>query len=103
MKVHKLKVDGIDLAHARISVDDKPIGARTLKVDMALNQIHSATIEMETLCVPNIDIESFITFGFTPETVDQAIAVLKSALKNNDYAKNRDLICKLEEMIEEIE
>lgn len=102
MVAHKLKVDGMDLAHAHIYLDDKPIIAREVKIDMGVDRIHAATIEMETLSVPDIDIEAFITFGFTPETVDQAIAVLKSAFRNNDYAKNRDLICKLEEMIEEI-
>lgn len=100
---HKLKVNGIDLAHAKISVDDVPMRCSALKVDMAVGQIHSATIEMETLTVPEIEIDSWVTLGFTPETVEQAIAVLKSAFKNNDYAKNRDLIRKLEKMIEEIE
>ena len=102
MIAHKLKVNGIDLAHANISVDDVPMKCSALKVDMAVDQIHSATIEMETLAVPEIEIDSWVTFGFTPETVEQAIAVLKSAFKNNDYDKKRDLICKLEEMIEKI-
>ena len=100
MLAHKLKVDGIDLAHAQIYLDDKPIRARELKIDMGVDRIHAATIEMETLSVPDVDIEAFITFGFTPETVDQAIGVINSALKNGDYPEQTEILKKLESVIE---
>lgn len=100
MLVHKLKVDGIDLAHAHIYLDDKPIRAREVKIDMGVDRIHSATIKMETLSVPDVDIEAFITFGFTPETVDQAIGVINSALKNGDYPEQTEILEKLARVIE---
>lgn len=103
MVAHKLKVDGMDLAHAHITLDDKPIKARELKIDMGVDRIHSATIEMETLSVPEVDIESFITFGFTPETVEQALGVIRSAFKNDSYDTQKNIIRELEKIIDEYE
>ena len=100
MVAHKLKVDGMDLAHAQIYLDDKPIRAREVKIDMGVDRIHAATIEMETLSVPDVDIEALITFSFTPETVDQAIGVLDSALKNGDYPEQKEILKKLASVIE---
>ena len=103
MVAHKLKVDGTDLAHANITLDDKPIKARELKIDMGVGRIHSATIEMETLSVPEVDIESFITFGFTPETVEQALGVIRSVFKNDSYDTQKNIIRELEKIIDEYE
>jgi len=103
MVTHKLKVDGTDLAHAHIYLDDKPIKARKLKIDMDVGSIHSATIEMETLSVPEVDIESFITFGFTPETVEQALGVIRSVFKNDSYDTQKNIIRELEKIIDEYE
>jgi hypothetical protein len=100
MVAHKLKVDGMDLAHAQIYLDDKPIRARAVKIDMGVDRIHAATIKMETLSVPDVDIEAFITFEFTPETVDQAIGVINSALKNGDYPEQAEILKKLTSVIE---
>lgn len=102
MLAHKLKVDGMDLAHAHITLDDKPIRAREVKIDMGIDRIHSATIEMETLSVPDVDIEAFITFGFTPETVDQAIEIIRSALKADDFEKKQKVLKKLVELIKTV-
>ena len=101
MVAHKLKVDGMDLAHANITLDDKPIRARKLKIDMAVDSIHSATIEMETLTVPDVDIDSFITFGFTPETVEQALGVLRSVFKNDSYDTQKHVVNELEKIIDD--
>ena len=102
MLAHKLKVDGMDLAHAQIYLDDKPIRARELKIDMGVDRIHAATIEMETVSVPDVDIEALITFGFTPETVEQAIEIIRSALKSDDFEKKQKVLKKLVELVETV-
>lgn len=102
MVAHKLKVDGIDLEHAQIYLDDKPIRAREVKIDMGVDRIHSATIKMETLSVPDVDIEAFITFEFTPETVDQAIEIIRSALKSDDFEKKQKVLKKLIELVKTV-
>ncbi len=38
MVTHKLKVDGTDLVHANIYLDDKPIQVRELTIDMGGGQ-----------------------------------------------------------------
>ena len=96
MVAHKLKVDGIDLEHAQIYLDDKPIRAREVKIDMGVDRLHSATIEVNG--VPDIDIEAYVTLDFTPETVEQAIAIIKSKLKNSDYVEIKELIQEIGEL-----
>ena len=103
MVTHKLKVDGTDLAHANIYLDDKPIQVRELNIDMGVDSIHSATIEMETLTVPDVDIDSFITFGFTPATVEQALGVIRSVFKNDSYDTQRHVVNELEKIIDDYE
>lgn len=103
MVAHKLKVDGMDLAHAHIYLDDKPIKARELKIDIGVGRIHSATIEMEALTVPDVDIDSFITFGFTPETIEQALGVIRSVFKNNSIDTQKHVVNELEKIIEDYE
>lgn len=96
MITHKLKVEGIDLGHAKISIDNVPMRCRAVNVDMAVDQIHSTKIVMES--VPEIDIETWVTFEFTPQTIEQALKVVESALKNGNY--EREIINRLEEIID---
>ncbi len=102
MVAHKLKVDGVDLAHANIYLDDKPISAREIKIDMGVDRIHSTTIEMETLSVPDVDIDSFITFGFTPTTVEQALGVIQGALCNSSNEDKNYMLNKLKDILEKL-
>ena len=97
---HKLKVTGMDLNHTKVNIDGNDMKCRSVVVDMGLDHIHSATIELD--CVPEIDADSWITYGFTPETVEQAIGVIKSKLKNGDYDEKRQLIVELEKLVDEM-
>ena len=70
----------MDFAHAKIYVNDTEIKARSLKLDMAVDMVHSATIECS--CCPEIECESWVTYGFTPETVEESLKIIESALEN---------------------
>lgn len=97
--VHRLKVEGMDLGHAKVSIDDKSFPCRAVNVDMRVDQIHSATVELD--CAPDIDIEAFITFGFTPDTVKQAVAVLRSELDKEKHLPKSETYEQLENLLED--
>ena len=97
---HKLKVTGMDLNHAKVNIDGNDIKCRSVVVDMGLDHIHSATIELD--CAPEIDADSWITYGFTPKTVKQAIGVIKSKLKNGEYEEKCQLIVELEKAVDDV-
>ena len=97
--VHRLKVEGMDLGRAKVSIDDKSFRCSAVNVDMRVDQIHSATIELN--CVPDIDIQAFITFGFTPDTVEQAVAVLRSALDKEKFLPKSETYEQLENLLED--
>lgn len=102
MNSHKVKIDGIDLGHAKIFIDGVQIPCRAINVDMAVDQAHSTTVTMENLLVPDIEIDSLVTFDFTPQTVEQALAVIKSTLNNRKPEECTDLLNQIRDTIDEV-
>lgn len=81
--VHRLKIEPMDIGHARVSIDDTVVRASKVDVHMEVGSMHQAEITL--LGEPEMDIDSLITFDFSPKTVKRAVDVLKIALKRNDF------------------
>jgi hypothetical protein len=80
--VHRLKIESMDIGHARVSIDDTVVRASKVDVHMEVDSMHQAEITL--LGEPEMDIDSLITFDFSPKTVRRAVDVLKVALKRKD-------------------
>jgi len=81
--LHRLKIEPLDIGHARVSIDDTAIRATKVDVHMEVGSAHSAEISL--IGEPEMEIDSLITFDFSPKTVKKAVDVLKIALKRNDF------------------
>lgn len=81
--VHRLKIEPLDIGHAKVSIDDTVIRATKVDVHMEVGSAHSAEISL--IGEPEMEIDSLITFDFSPKTVKKAVDVLKIALKRNDF------------------
>lgn len=80
--IHRLKIESLDIGHAKVSIDDTVIRASKVDVHMEVGSAHSAEISL--IGEPEMDFDSLITFDFSPKTVKKAVDVLKIALKRND-------------------
>ena len=81
--IHRLKIEPLDIGHAKVSVDDTVIRARKVDVHMEVGSAHQAEITL--LGEPEMEFDSLITFDFSPKTVKKAVDVLKAALERNDF------------------
>lgn len=81
--IHRLKIETLDIGHAKVSIDDTVIRATKVDVHMEVGSAHSAEISL--IGEPEMDFDSLITFDFSPKTVKKAVDVLKVALKRNDF------------------
>lgn len=81
--IHKLKIEPLDIGHAKVSVDDTVIRASKVDVHMEVGSAHQAEITL--LGEPEMEFDSLITFDFSPKTVKKAVDVLKAALERNDF------------------
>lgn len=81
--LHRLKIEPLDIGHAKVSIDDTVIRATKVDVHMEVGSAHSAEISL--IGEPEMEIDSLITFDFSPKTVKKAVDVLKIALKRNDF------------------
>lgn len=81
--IHRLKIEPLDIGHAKVSVDDTVIRARKVDVHMEVGSAHTAEISL--IGEPEMDFDSLITFDFSPKTVKKAVDVLKIALRRNDF------------------
>lgn len=79
---HRLKIEPMDIGHARVSIDDTVVRASKVDVHMEVGSKHQAKITL--VGEPEIEIDSLITFDFSPKTVKRAVDVLKVALKRKD-------------------
>lgn len=81
--IHRLKIEPMDIGHARVSIDDTVVRASKVDVHMEVGSMHQAEITL--LGQPEMEIDSLITFDFSPKTVKRAVDVLKIALRRNDF------------------
>lgn len=81
--IHKLKIEPLDIGHARVSIDDTVVRASKVDVHMEVGSMHQAEITL--IGEPDMEIDSLITFDFNPKTVKKAVDVLKVALEKNDF------------------
>lgn len=81
--IHRLKIEPLDIGHAKVSVDDTVIRASKVDVHMEVGSAHQAEITL--LGEPEMEFDSLITFDFSPKTVKKAVDVLKAALERNDF------------------
>lgn len=81
--LHKVKIESFNSgANAHVYVDDKNIKASALDVHMEVSCVPQTDI---TICSePELEIDSLVTFDFTPKTYKMAMEVLKAGIKKND-------------------
>ena len=76
--IHRLKIEPLDIGHAKVSVDDTVIRARKVDVHMEVGSAHTAEISL--IGEPEMDFDSLITFDFSPKTVKKAVDIMVSRL-----------------------
>lgn len=96
--LHKVKVESFNNgANAHVYVDDKNIKASAVDVHMEVSCVPQTDI---TICSePDLEIDSLVTFDFTPKTYKMAMEVLKAGLKKNDlvaYLSVNSLVAEIE-------
>ena len=64
------KIDSVKSVDFRVAVDEMPV------------------FTFETIGLPDIDMSGDVFFSFTPDTVQQAVAVLQNEFKNNRDSRN---------------
>ena len=81
--LHKVKIESFNNgANAHVYVDEKPLKASAVDVHMEVRCMPQTDI---TVCSePELEIDSLVTFDFTPKTYKMAMEVLKAGLKKND-------------------
>lgn len=80
--IHKLKIEPLDIGHAKVYVDGNPISCSKVDVHMEVGCMHTTDI---TMCgEPELEYDSLVTYEFTPKTVECAVKVLKAALQKKD-------------------
>lgn len=63
-----------------ICLDSKPISAYQAFIDLRAGEIPKATLKL--LTAPKIDTDAYIEFDFTPDTLSEALGIVRSTLKN---------------------
>lgn len=80
---HKVKIESMDIGHAKVSVDGTNIKASKVDVHMETGCAHETEIRL--IGEPEMEYESLVMFDFDPKTVRKAVDVLKIALERNDF------------------
>ena len=81
--LHKVKIESFNNgANAHVYVDDTKVKASAVDVHMEVSCVPQTDI---TICSePELEIDSLVTFDFTPKTYKMAVEVLKAGLKKNE-------------------
>ena len=84
-RMHKVKIETFNSgANAHVYVDGTEIhGVSALDAHLEAGCIPQTDIKMNS--EPNLEIDSLVTFEFTPKTYKMAMEVLKAGLKRNDF------------------
>ena len=81
--LHKVKIESFNSgANAHVYVDDKNIKASAVDVHMEVSCMPQTDISI--VSEPELEIDSLVTYDFTPKTYKMAMEVLKAGLKKND-------------------
>lgn len=98
MLLHKVKIASFNNgANAHVYVDDKNIKASAVDVHMEVSCVPQTDITIYS--EPDLEIDSLVTFDFTPKTYKMAMEVLKAGLKKNDlvaYLSVNSLVAEIE-------
>lgn len=81
--MHKLKIEPMDGAHAKVFIDGMKVSASKVDVHLEVGCTHQTDIRL--VGEPDMEYESLVTFDFDPKTVRKAVDVLKIALERNDF------------------
>lgn len=81
--MHKLKIEPMDEAHAKVFIDGMKVSASKVDVHLEVGCTHQTDISL--VGEPDMEYESLVTFDFDPKTVRKAVDVLKIALERNDF------------------
>lgn len=80
---HKVKVVSIDEKSEQVFIDDKEMhGVTGLDIHLEPQCIPQTDIKLRS--EPDVEIESLVTFEFTPKTYKMAMELLRVGLRKND-------------------
>lgn len=81
---HRVKVVSTSEKSEQVFIDDKEIhGVTGLDIHLEPQCIPQTDINLRS--EPDVELESLVTFEFTPKTYKMAMEVLKVGLKKNDF------------------
>lgn len=80
-------------------IDEKEVKVKSVDFRVAVGEV--PTFTFETIGLPDIDMAGDVQFRFTPETVQQAAAVLQNEFKRNQESR-RALIASIQSAIKDV-
>lgn len=80
MLMHNLSIKRNEQGSYNVELDSKPISAYQASMEWRVDEIPRATIKMFN--APEVDTDAYIEFDFTPDTLSEALGIVRSTLKN---------------------